>query len=268
MFLYYFPDRHRLELADLAELGLVHAFDRPGYGFGRIAKGPDGQAGVLASYGEQLGYRPDEQTWRRVPGSPAMVGYATAAPPSPESLLRADALPGRSIELGDGRPWLVPVVRSWRGDEDSAAWVLELPAAVDCDDEGRWSAAMVVSRYARLYQRCLNYFGRKVGAINQAIARATDEGADDADEPVRESFSFDDLFDLALDLLAANYRLGKAEVSMLGLLTTTLAIRIVDTAIDWPAMEAWLEKKTLRDCTATGAGSGASPPATAPPLPS
>ena len=258
MFLYYLPDRLTISLEELRAVGLGYAFDAPGWTFGKAPKGPDGKEGMLVGYcgGNErlLGYKPpDEQTWRGVPGTPAMVGMYTADPPSPKSLVRPSALPGRSLELGDGREWLVPVVRTWRGDEESAAWVLELPTAAGLDDEGNWTASEVVAKYAHLYKAAVRWYELKQALIAElARAQADDDDADGDEGPddettLRAEMDVPELFDLALQMLAANYRLGKVEAVMLGLLSTDTAQAILDEAIDWGTVTEFVRKKKPAD---------------------
>lgn len=273
--LYFLPDRQSVDLAELRRIGLGHAFDRSGFGQGRIDRGPDGGRGVLLAWCDgweaRLGYRPEEQRWRAIPASPAQVGTYRAEPAGPGDLVRPDPLPGDPVTLGDGREWIVPKVRAWRGDEDGAGWAGQLPTVAGLDADGNWTTGEIVERYQALYRRALGYWDVKSGAYRQAAQAA--QGSDPAAGPVRRSFTYADAYDAALEILAANYRLGKAEVVLLGLFTSSTALEILDAAIDWATLENWLEhleKKTppAPGSGPIGAGSGDSPPDTAPRSPS
>ena len=54
---------------------------------------------------------------------------------------------------------------------------------------------------------------------------------------------FADVNDAALLALATNYRVGKAEVVLLGLFDDRATVEILKALIDWPTISAWLKKK-------------------------
>ncbi len=80
-FLYYLPQQtDRLTLDDLAAAGLRYAFESAAFGRRQCRTGPAGNSpGVIAAVGDanQIGYFPDKQTWRKVPGTQAWVGMYT-----------------------------------------------------------------------------------------------------------------------------------------------------------------------------------------------
>jgi hypothetical protein len=54
--------------------------------------------------------------------------------------------------------------------------------------------------------------------------------------------------------LSTNYKLGKAEVALLGIFSDIAVGGILNALIDWPTFVAWREKKMALDGSNTGDG--------------
>ena len=241
--LYFIPERDtNIDRAELRALGLAYAFDAGGpLAKCGCARGPEGKAGVVvcgAASAAKVGFYPDSQTWQRIPGLAAgpgpgvdaFVGRDTAAAVEPAELLRPDATDGHEVQLGDGQRWLVPVALAVAEDQGQVVRFTPLPRRMELDAEGKFTPGDPLPVYDALWAVAEAY----LKVIADAVAAAA-EG-----QPVQ--LTIDD--DWALDALAVNYRLGRAEIVVLGLLTWggPVVENILNAVIDMPGM-ARLKKK-------------------------
>lgn len=269
-FFYFVPDRNTLTPVQAAELGLAYAFER-GIDCAQCPRGPGGQAGIVIaqqdSYEDgQLGYHADAQAWRQIPGSIVWVGYYKNQPPGPDDLARKQQLTGRWIECDDGRLWLAPIARTYsdrmEGDELKIYFSAKLPQRLDLAADGRWLAGDVTPRYAALWE------------LNEAWVRISDKLPSEEDQ---RRFTYHGQNDAAVLCLQANYRLGRAEAALIGLLNDAVTLQILDCLIDLETLTALIKKKvSLMESRAAltppaGSGSSAGPaastPTTDPPAP-
>lgn len=215
MFLYFAEGQHASHPAELR-----YAFEA-GVACRAVNNGPSGQAGsVFASSDvERVGYFPDDQTWRQLPKSKCWVGYNNDAVPSANDLKRRQMLDGHLVDLG-GQEWLVPVARSWT---DELRWTVNLPQSVQINTAGEWEFSGVVPRYRRLWEIGERWFDDAI-----KYGKKNSEGFLDAAMSVPEAF------DLACEALAFNYRVGPAELSMLGVLESGSFVDILNALIDYP----------------------------------
>jgi len=244
---YYAPEGLDLLTADgLAAAGLGYALgDRPPTCRG-VANGPGDRPGVVAarpgSIGDHLvGYWPERQRWHRIPGpAGCWVGVGTEARPAPDDLARRDLLPGHWVELADGQRWLIPCARAARETDDGLTFDLQLPRRISIDPEtGEWLGGQVVDRYADLWAVACRWWD----AVMATMVQVADQP--DGDQPAGDELeiTFSDELDGALTALAANYRVGKAEVSLLGLLDGRVVPELLGALVDWPTVQQWNKKK-------------------------
>ena len=267
MLLYFLPGREEIDRAGLAALGLDYVSDGEPARCAVRTAGPDGQPGLIVAAtpevaGRTIGYYPAEQQWERIPHCQVAslkqpwVGRFADAPIAPAGLARRRQLAGHWIELADGQQWLVPVARGWTEEDGEARWYRALPRRMVCDAEGHWSPGEVLPAYARLWQIA----ERWQAAIDDALAAwARQAEAADPEADVSIPIDVDDLHGSAVEVLAANYRLGVGETMLLGLLASGTAQDILDALVDGPTRRAWLEKKTAAD--RAGASSSVGPAA-------
>lgn len=248
--LYYIPDRSHAKLADLAELGLQYAFEQDLSPRRVTGAGPDGGQGVVIADGSRvpdIGYYRDRQDWMEIPGSPVAgwVGRYADQPVRPEDLARLEMLPGHPVRLGDRQEWQAPIARAWWRDEEGLRWYEALPHRTGLDDQNRWNRAEVAVRYRRLWEIAVAYWDEFWRAAGSA-------------EPVeggcRIEFDFQGLADSALVVLAANYRLDRAEVAFLGLYEESTPQDILNATIDWPTYVEEEVKKKQPSKTSPAAG--------------
>lgn len=259
--LYYLPtEKAALTPEQIEDAGLGYALPRKcPQPMRSVQGGPDQQQGVIIAVegsisGGLIGYYPDRQTWRRLPSGAAWVGYYTDQPPTPAELVRDKQLPGHLVTLGDDQDYEIPVARGFSDDEENVGGYQALPSISTLDDEGNWTPGGVVAKHAELWEVAQRWWDSFVGAAAED-QQPTETGG------LRVEFDFAGLNDAALTALATNYRLGKAEVALLGLFDQEIVREILLAVIDWPTIENWLKKKEANSRTAAGSATDAGPPA-------
>lgn len=259
-FLYYLPGLNGVDLDGLAAHGLAYAFEAGmAPSVRHVERGPDPQRGIViadARHAARVGYFGEaEQHWRRVPGSSvngsaAWVGMERAGPaPGPAELQRSRQISGHAVEMGDGRHWLCPVARGLAALDDGGDGLsayCALPTRIDCDESGSWIYGAVDERFDGLWKIACAYF--------DSIARASAEAGAGGTVLGGLSFDFAGRNDAAAAALGANYRIGRAEIGLLGLFNDRSVQQVLGALIDWPTFEAWLQKKTPSAGSSTVAG--------------
>ena len=254
--------------------------------------GPGGSSGcllcVLPAEGEpppRLCYAPDFQTWHRAeavgcrpeagggkfeagdfssslqpPASSLYIGTDNEHPITPADLRRKKAFTGYEVELA-GRQWTVPVIRDPEGGTG-------LPRDFVYADGGK-----VQQRIKAAYFDLWEKFARAVWLLF------------DPEGPWPLAIDLAEGTDLCLEALALNYRVGRIEQNLLGLIDSETWITILAAATDYPtfrdAAEACEREKKTRaaradrstisreiaapaESTDSSPGPGADCPATAP----
>ncbi|HRS28497.1 MAG TPA: hypothetical protein P5255_09545 [Phycisphaerae bacterium] len=213
-----------------------------------VLRSPDGASkpGVVLAdeahlAGQRLGLYPDEQTWRRVPGCQAWVGFYRAARPTPADLQRPTLLAGHAVRLADGQEWIAPIARGCVDDEAELRCYVALPRRSELDDDGRWVPGPVAERYGKLWECAVRFWDAFVGAKPLATTPSDESGA-----PTSLSLEFTELHETATAALAANYWVSAPELALLGALDEGTAVAVCQALIDWPTIARWLEKKFPR----------------------
>lgn len=240
--LYHLPGKQATTLRELRGGDLAYAFERGADLVSRGAgSGPDQAAGLTVADGRflaagRVGYYPEKQTWVRIPGSDAWVGFYRDDRPQPTDLARDEQIPGHLVWLGDDQQWEIPVARGWLDDGEASGPYQALPSSTALSEDGEWIRGGVVLRYQALWELALRWWDAFVGALP--------DGAQQVEaEEVKIAFEFAELADGAVTALAANYRLGRAEASLLGLLNDQTMREVLDALIDRPTLDNWLKKK-------------------------
>ena len=260
---YFIPEgRPGIGLAELGRLGLGYAFESRSIATRQVSGGgPGGHGGLLLAAADRggdqrLGYFADQQTWQKIVGVgndeaqmtndefAPWAGFYTAEPPGPELLVRKAPLDGRPLALADGRPWVIPRARAFFEEDGELQWRYGLPHVSRLGEDGRWSTGKVAPRYADLWAIAERWESERLAG-----------GEEDAEESESQEERYQRLHDTAAAVLRANYRLGRVEVSLLGLLSTVHVLQVLDELIDLPTRLEWLEKKTGPLGTGTGPGS-------------
>lgn len=216
--LYYLPDRSTVARSEFEQLGLAHLLEPggPGPTLTGTTRGPDEHAGVVFTLpgvdGHELPATASAAaTWSKIDDSPAWVGFLPAARPTPEDLTRAMRITGHEVELADGRRWLVPVARSWRGAS-------RFPRKL-ARKNGRWTADELLAPYVDLFKAALEVW-------DELVEKAT------------SSMDLDRATTIAVRALAVNYRVGPSEVAALELLDEPRMVEVLKALADWPSVQS------------------------------
>lgn len=248
-FLYYLSGVHSPPSPDgLAKLGLAYALGA-GVACVNVNGGPDGNAGLVVADTRRLGnkacgYYPGEQSWRLIPpafldvpqtDTAVWLGYYNLDKPTPEDLLRPDAMRGETHVLGDGCSWIIPVIRRLAVnpiDEQDIAFIPSVPLVYDVDDHGHWTPSRIAPAFENVYAMALRWC---------AVKAAVEFGEGDAF--LTFAVSDDELFEWSCAVLGVNYALGRMESGTLGMMTSHVPRKVLDAAVDWAAWDAWFKKK-------------------------
>jgi hypothetical protein len=239
-FLYFIPNRQAgLSAEELRKAGLGHALDGPVHQQHVEAGGPGGSGGVVAADAEhcepgRVRYIPAEQDW--VETAIGWIGRWKGMAIGPADLMRPKPLDGHFVELADGRKWLCPIARSHVLEDGGIRWRHTFPQTVSLGEDRKWRPGDVVSRFRRLWDLSLAWWDVRADAASTTA---------EVGETVR--FDFDGLHASAAECLAANYRIGAEEISLLGLFDSDSARKILDALIDLPTvvkLTEEMEKKT------------------------
>lgn len=239
-FLYFASGRPSVTRLELLTWGLSDRFEgEPACR--ETTAGPGGKGGCV--FGEMaegqsadFGYLPDRQTWRPMvelghpAGTPDLwVGMDPSQPPTPEELQRSEAVDGYWTELEGPREksrWLVPAGRVFPSGS-------KLPSALAIGPGGK-VVSRILPRFAaasRLADQLWDQVRKAHGLLAEAetIADLT---------PERE-------FLAAADILGINYRVGVAELGLIGALTTANLTRVLYLFVDMPGFLAEGLKKNV-----------------------
>jgi hypothetical protein len=191
----------------------------------------------------KLGWWPDSQTWKKVPGCGVWCGMSTADRPTPDALARSEQVTGVELTLDDGNRWLAPKARRWIEIDDRLLWDHNLPRRMTLSDDGLWTPGAVKPRYERLWTLATAY----EAAASEAVSAASDE-----DGSVR--FAFDGIDTLAIGALQVNYRVGPVEMDLLGIYDDGVRQQLIDVLLDNATWQKWVKKK-LADVALAGGSS-------------
>ena len=218
-FLYFLPDVAALTRRTLADVGLADRFSAaPGSAelleCSAVAiASPAGM--LLAIGGRPPEFQPERQRFSKSENGKFWVGIEDRRlPPGPDDLVRQVGLAGYEITLANGQAWRVPLVRRWNPDRLEHEPVLPRSLARD-------AAGHLVQRVTPAY--------RELDAIAEQIFQWF---ISDTAVPIERAWV------LAVQLLAANYRIGPEEASLLGLLDADSANQVLRAAADIARIEA------------------------------
>jgi len=231
--------------ATLRAAGAGYVLEHPRPDWVECGQGPKG-CGMLAiarGTDEHLrdpGYFPERQTWKCASGGSHFIGMWNDARPGPEDLVRARLLDGYWVTMGDGRRWAIPVARAYGGDGQGPRNVL--PCSRQLSDDGKWEPGEVLPAYRNLWRHVERYVD---------IFRRMKAGDDTA---IEEAGDFQQESDMIACALAANYRVGPVEVSLLGLVDSMVVAPVVEVLIDKLSLDELSKKVQASGAESTSPG--------------
>jgi hypothetical protein len=231
--LYYIPGRDGAASETLLDdTGLEAIFTKADYTRSNVRNGPgDSGPGVIIGYSGRVGYYPDDQLWTEFDRH--FIGIVRGAAPGPDDLARAEFVEGYPVPMGDGNPWVFPMIRSFAGQSS-------LPSRLRLGPGRTW-VSEVLPEYSSLCDR-VEHWHDVIWDCFVSERRLPKDPA---------------LIDLVIDALAVNYRVRAEEVSVLGLLAGAKLFQYLAVLIDAPTRwrEEHEEKKTETQAAAIGSPS-------------
>ena len=204
------------------------------------APGPGGASGTLVSAlptngnaHRLAGYYPNEQTWIQV-ASDLWIGKINEEPISPSDLVRhcrGKSVPvdGYFVDLADGNTWVIPIIRRPGRLIESGYPPTNLPQSLGWNAEGefvRFPPRDHVDLWEETGKLCEIFFSGNEGDRHYEVGA---EGVL-----------------LALRFLSVNYRIGRHEQTLLGLIDNNNLWPLLGLTVDYPAyQEAFKQKKNL-----------------------
>lgn len=184
-----------------------------------VVHGPDGKCGCYlypipetGNLPRTHGYDPETQEWEDHDGY--WLGTDTENRPTPPELVRPTVVSGYEYQLGDDWDWICPVIRRPDGTPN-------IPQAWGENGSGFVETVLTQWDWAwKLSERIWNVF---VG----------DEDAERAEA-----------WDICCQLLSINYRVGKHEITKLGLITSDNYVQIFQAAVQG---ELWTQALAAED---------------------
>jgi hypothetical protein len=212
-----FLDRFSLSLA-FADLGSVaeDTFLSPI----STATGPGGHTGVLfcalPSNGdkpERLGYYPDLQNWEEVEenGQTFWVGTDRDQPIRPADLMRKTVISGYVCDLPGGK-WSIPVIRDHEG-------------ATTLPKDWRWDGSGQVTEVVQATYRDL--WDEFAGVVDLYFG-------ENEETPGVLSLEPSEAMLRCAQVLGINYRFGRVEQNLMGVISSTTWMTILTCAVDLP----------------------------------
>lgn len=216
------------------------------YDVNHVQNGPAGESGALIASrykapGSGLLYEPDKQEWRRFHSF--WLGWEKAKQPGPADLERPDMLPSTPLTLGDDNEWRIPVaeLRPMVEQYSDGAW-RRVP---DPRHDELWRFAEelrpvweTVNQSVEAWQAAMEAAAVAVDASDRAAKIELAQAAFVSQAAAMNGIDTD----AAVTVLGRNYRIGREEVSAMGLLATDAVNgkchkwQILDTLMDGPGI--------------------------------
>ncbi len=252
-FLYFIPGAAAAAGEQLAELGLGEVLSG-GFTHGAVDSGPDGPGVLVASSvgpHTPLRYRREAQRW--VPIRPDgeqvgwWLGWEKEIPPGPAGLLRAEALDGPELTLGDGRLWRIPRAKRFVVGEGLLAAV---PLRETLTDDGQ-AELVVPDPYRALWAAAEEVWDDCIRSQHEA-AGESDGYEPPADYEPPEPMSGERAVEIVRLALATNYRLGRWEIRALGLVATDAIAPVLRAIADLDGFEEMVAAETAKKVPEAG----------------
>jgi hypothetical protein len=226
-FLYFLPGLNTITPEHLAKIE-GNVINPRSYSSRLVGSGPGDQSGMLVCDARQDCKYLTTQTWHEVANGTYWIGYNTK--PTPNDLMRDDAIDGHYVTLNDGNHWLVPVLRLIEGG-------LPLPQhqQLYLNTSGEWCVELK-PEFVEL--------GRRVDAIWDAFKLQVGLAEPQDDDM---TLTLDLKLDITHEALGINYRVSRWETSILRLFNLQNTQPILEAIIDYPSLKMMAQKKTLID---------------------
>tara|TARA_R110000824_G_scaffold277677_1_gene465888 strand:- start:117 stop:869 length:753 start_codon:yes stop_codon:yes gene_type:complete len=230
--LYFYPNKDELSREDIEAVGLDYAIDKSPAVVQAIGTGtPAKTTGSTFANGGMPKMNMANQTWAKMVGTKKLLdaelwcGYETR--PTPEDLKRESMIAGNEVTLADGNKWMIPLVRDAEGST-------RLPQFLSPseDGDGSWMVGGMTDVHQHLWDGCGKF-------MEFSLSSMSEDG--------EVEFEWDELLDVAADLISANYRVGKDEIGSLRLCSVADAIEILKASVDWHELERRIDEAAKKN---------------------
>ena len=192
----------------------------------------DGSSGTTFSlYGKFKGdfrvyFENTVQVWHDIPNTPLSIGYNIDQPPQADDFLKPEIISGHRLLLGNSQEFLIPVARRF-----TTGCLLPYDMGMLC--EGKFIKT-TMAKYLELQQ-----IAEKI-AVWYGMIRDKEKD--------REFINTDEkIFNIACKILNTNYHLSKAEITILKIINSGCALRILEYVIDVPYLEEIEKQQSMED---------------------
>lgn len=231
-FLYFIPKLQSASKEDISKAGLYPTFGSSSFDFRSTSLGPNKQSGAIivikSSNPEaktpQVGYFPEKQDWQENISKKFWLGKEKENPPKPVDLQRKELVDGHLTKLEDGNDWLIPAARIFPQGTT-------LPQSLILGPNGEL-VKEILPRFAQLGKKAERVWSeakRQLGWLKDG----------ETSEPINEK----EEWNIAIEALSINYRLGQDECSFLRFLTTANITSILHALIDFPTIMAVIKSQ-------------------------
>ena len=231
-FVYYFPKCRLANAAVVKARGLLDVLGTTKIESREVHAGPDKGSGcVVARHGNNgsVQYSPESQTWVGVHDADYWIGFDTDTPPSPNDLARDSIISGHFVTLEDGNSWLVPAARIF---PDGSA----LPQRLMLGPNGEL-VSTVLPRFAAISRDAERVWeSLRAGLVSPSDGKSSSEKDDLKSTEDVEPLLVTEAWTIAIAALGINYRVGQAEISALGVITTANLKHILEAFVDLPTL--------------------------------
>lgn len=243
MFLYFYPGKLTAEVSEQIKRHIGYAID--GGKTERKRELQHGPAGEPAGYlfadqsfdADRFKLDIENQYWRRIPNTPAWVGMYRGDKLEPSLLQRSEMVDGVAVHLADDTIWQVAYARRFvELDGGEMKRFCVLPKTLELNDDGEWKPTKVATRFRRLAELADAYWSKGIEAANN---QDVDQGS--------ISFAFEEIDELAIAGLQANYRVGAAELAFFDCYDIPTRYRIISAILDERTYIDWLQKKSAAE---------------------
>lgn len=212
--LYFIPNVNGVTKKSLASMGLG-IFEETGLTSRQTYSGPDGIPGVVVGAGEiaDIGYYPARQVWHKL----EKYWFGIEGEARPVDFERKKVIGNKTVCLLDGNEWVIPVIRSYRGETMLDRKMVLMP-------EGGWGLE-VIEIQKPLYESIDKIWEHVMGSDGESV-----------------SLEYSFIADLTCEILALNYHITKEIVSILGLLSTATVDDVVRVITDMEGFTKLLEE--------------------------
>lgn len=249
MFLYFFPGLASITQSQIDAAGLRYALGPNDWQQRSIVIGPGQDSGLLVCRSkipaDSAKFDAALQKWRRIPKQNVYCGRWTDRYTHPTDLERPMQCASIPIQLADEQIWNIAQARKFIEVDQTRFYYNPLPQDLDLDDSGNWTPSRVSAHYERLSSLADKYWEAQSAAL------------DSSDSSGVTRFVFEEIDELAVESITANYFVSHIELALLRAYNVQVRMKVIEATLDQAFVKSMLEKKT--DAAPAGSDSAHGP---------